>query len=190
MNRNPVYRFAKKKMKRITSLIFAMTIGLSCLAQNKSCIGIDAGSMIRGCGMNISAGYGFCMRWSVSWKAELNADIFKGRHDQEYMEHSSEFDAISETKLLPYGNSIMLQYWPDSIYKGAWLETGCRCTLDKLHTDCVIGAGYMIPVWRGLKASLSYQMSMLESLQESKLSGTGLTIGIYWTITHGNHGKI
>ena len=176
-------------MKRISAMIFALTIGLSCLAQHTSCIGLDAGGMIRGGGVSISAGYGFCSRWSVTWEAELSAGIFKGGNDREYTEHMAEFDVSAETEPLPYGNSIMLQYWPDSIYEGIWLEAGCRCT-DRIRTDCVIGAGYMIPVWKGLKASLSYQASLVESLREGKPSGAGLTIGIYWTIRHGNNGNI
>lgn len=170
-------------------MILALTIGLTSLAQHTSCIGIDAGGMIRGGDVNLSAGYGFCSRWSLSWKAELNAGIFKAGHDREYADHLAEFNASTETEQMPYGNSIMLQYWPDSIYEGIWLETGCRCS-GMLRTDCMIGVGYMIPVWKGLKASLSYQASLLESLREGKPSEAGLTIGIYWTITHGNHGNI
>ena len=170
-------------------MIFAMTIGLSCPAQHKSCIGIDAGSTIMTGSVNLSAGYGFCSRWSVSWKAELNAGILKAGHDREYADHLAEFNASTETEQMPYGNSIMLQYWPDSIYEGIWLETGCRCS-GILRTDCMIGVGYMISVWKGLKASLSYQASLLESLREGKPSEAGLTIGIYWTITHGNDGDI
>lgn len=185
MNQNLGFSFAEKKMKRILTMIFVITIGINCLAQHKSCVGIDAGSLIRRGAMNISAGYGFSDRWSISWKFETGTQLFNSGHDIEYKEHLEELSDNPETYYQAYGSSIHLQYWLDSIYAGVWLETGCRCT-DRVRADCVIGAGYMIPVWKGLKAALSYHASLLESFREGKPSGTGLTIGIYWTITHGN----
>ena len=175
-------------MKRISAIIFTIAIGGGCLAQQKSCLGIDAGRIVREGGISISAGYGFSRRWSASWKMELDARVFESEYDSEYREHLGEFNGPGNQEQPTRGNSITLQYWIDSIYEGAWIEAGCRCT-DRMQADCVIGAGYVIPVWKGLKATLSYQTSLLESFRQGKPSGAGLTIGISWIITHGKNGS-
>ncbi len=186
MNPDAVHRFAKKKMKRISVVILAMTIGMSGFAQYKSHIGVDVGSMMMGNSVNLSAGYGFCGRWSVSWKVEIGTKMLDREYDSEYKDHIAELEDNAGTVSLPSGNSISIQYWPDSIYNGAWVETGCRCTYGR-QADCMIGAGYMIPIWRGMKAVLAFQTDLLASLREDRSAGTGLTIGICWIITYGSH---
>lgn len=170
-------------MKQIPAMIFAIIIGFNSFAQHKSHISLDMGSILKGESINLSAGYGFSSRWSVSWKTEMNMQILRAEHDKEYMAHISEFSDNTVKSSPPYGNSISIQYWPDSVYEGAWLEAGCRCT-EKFKADCVIGVGYMIHVWKGLKTVLSYQTDLLSSLKEGRSSGTGLTLGIYWIITY------
>ena len=160
-----------------------MLIGLNSFAQQKSHISLDMGSIFRSKSIHLSAGYGFHGRWSVSWKTDMSTQTLRMEQDNEYMDHISEFSDDIMTSSLPYGNSVSIQYWPDSVYEGAWLEAGCWCS-DKFQTDCIIGAGYMIPVWKDLKAVLSYQTGLLSSLKEGKPSGAGLTIGISWIITY------
>lgn len=168
-------------MKRISVIFAALLMGTYCLAQHRTAIGTDLGPMIRSGILNLSAGYGFKERWSVTW----NTGIGMGNHmkdgDTEYDAHLSEFDMPRESRKQIKESCISIQYWFDRTFDGAYLETGCRSGTD-IVADCMIGAGYCIHIWKGLTAVLSYESDLLASLQEEKPTGSGLSIGLRWVI--------
>ena len=169
-------------MKRISVIIAALLIGTCCTAQHRAAIGTDLGSMIRNGIMNLSAGYGFKERWSVTWKTGIGIGNYTKDEDSEYNEHLSEFVTPRKSRKLIKENCISIQYWFDKAYDGAYLETGCRSGTD-IEADCTIGAGYCIHIWKGLTAVLSYETDLLDSFNEDKPTGPGLSIGLRWVIT-------
>lgn len=182
-DRKPLHRFAEKKMKRIYAITFILFMGISVPAQHKGAIGTDLGKMIGNSIINISAGYGFASRWSATWHTEINTEPFCKEADQEHEEHKEEFIEPQERRETTYRNSLSVEYWTYTTYEGFFLKTGCRCGTD---LECIIGAGYFIPIWRGMKAILSYENDILASLRGGKPTGTGITIGIYWIIQKHN----
>ena len=171
-------------MKRISAIFLGLLIGTAAFSQHKVAIGTDLGRMLKNGSLNISAGYGFSGRWSVSWTADIAVwDILK-KENSEHEMHLAEFDALQEHTPVARNYMTAVRYWPAGTYDGVWMEAGFRCSEDA-RADCCIGIGYSIPIWRGMMAVLSYGADILTSSREGKPSGNGLTIGIFWTIkTH------
>ena len=148
-------------------MISAVLLCICSHAQPRFCLGIDLGSLIRNGGITVTAGCGFSSRWSVTWRAESGICPFSAKEDNEYEEHLGEFEVPREKA--------------QSIRNSSYLEAGVRCTQD-MRADCCIGAGYCIPICKGLCTIISAGTDILSTLREGKASGTGLSIGVYWTI--------
>ncbi len=174
------HRFAEK-MKRAAVIIATLIACINGYAQHKCSIGLDLGNTLTHKSINISAGYGFSHRWSAAWHAGMKTLTSRKEKDKEHDEHMAEFDTTQEKKTAGYWNSLSVQYWTDKFHEGFYLEAGCRYGSD-IRTDCIIGAGYSIPIWQGLRMTFSYKSDMLASFREGKPKGTGLTICIYWII--------
>ena len=168
-------------MKRISAMIIFIMMGTGVFAQGRSVLGIDIGDMMRNRRMNISAGYGFSDRWSASWKVEIDTDAFATDNDSEYNAHLGEFIGTKEKSGLPCSCCLSVRYWPVHAYEGLYLETGCRYTED-IDTDCIIGAGYFIPITKGLKLALSYETCLTDRFRENRQTGPGITLGLFLII--------
>lgn len=168
-------------MKRISAVILVLTAGLTCLARHKVAIGTDLGDMMMRRTVGICAGYEISDRWTVTWKAGIGIRKSHPEHDNEYSEHQAEFSVPEESRQIPYGSTICLQYWPDNAYDGIFLGAGYRCS-ERAKADCTLAIGYAIPIWRGLRMTLAYETDLLASFKEEKPAGNGLTIGICWII--------
>lgn len=161
-------------------MISAILLCICGHAQPRFSLGIDLGSLIRSGGITVTAGCGFSSRWSVTWKAESGISPFSAKGDNEYDEHLGEFEIRREKTQSVRNSSIEFQYWTGSTFEGIYLEAGVRCTQDMM-ADCCIGAGYCIPICKGLCTIISAGTDILSTLREGKSSGTGLSIGVYWT---------
>lgn len=168
-------------MKRISAIFLCLLIGTAAFPQHKVEIGTDLGRMLKKGVLNISAGYGFSDRWSLSWTADICTRLPKKEDSIEHEMHMAEFEVMNDKRSGICSSMMAVRYWPAGTYEGVWMEAGCRCT-EGTGADCCIGVGYSIPIWRGLTAGLSYGADILASLRESKPSGNGLTIGIFWII--------
>lgn len=175
------HSFAKKKMKRISAILSAFILCCCGHAQPVFSLGIDVGSFLKTSGMNISAGCGFSRKWSVTWRADTDISGLFRKDRSEYEEHTGEFATPMKRSSILKNSRIGFRYWPESIYEGAYLETGLKCTED-VRADCCIEAGYCIPICRRLCAMMSLRTDILQAVQEDNLNGTELCIGIYWTI--------
>lgn len=162
-------------------MIYAVLLCTCSHAQPGFCLGIDLGSLIRNGGTSITAGCNFSSRWSVTWRVEGGIRLSPAEEDTEYVEHLGEFGIHRGKAQSIRNSSIGFQYWTDSAFEGVYLETGVRCTQD-MRADCCIGAGYCIPICKGLGTIISVGTDILSTLREGKASGTGLSIGVYWTI--------
>ncbi len=168
-------------MKRISAVILAMTVGLTCTARHKVAIGTDLGNVINRGLADFYAGYELNEQWTIKWEVCLDIKRSKPESDMEYSDHQAEFSALEESCRIPHDSAICVQYWPDSAYEGFFLGAGCRCT-ELSKAEYTLAIGYSIPVWKGLRMTLGYEADMLASFKEGKASGKGLTIGICWII--------
>lgn len=162
-------------------MISAVLLCICSHAQPRFCLGVDLVSTIRSGGITVTAGCGFSSRWSVTWRAESGICPFSAKEDNEYDEHLGEFEIGREKTQSIRNSSVGFQYWTGSTFEGAYLEAGVRCTQD-MRADCCIGAGYCIPICKNLCTIISAGTDILSTLREGKASGTGLSIGVYWTI--------
>lgn len=151
------------------TMISAFLTCASGLCQHRCAVGIDLGRIIYTSGANISAGLGFTEKWSASWMSEMNLSPLQRKENPEYMEHLSQIDEVRERKKIFQNNSIAFQYWIDSPYEGAYLETGIMEN-NSTKVCHIMGFGYFMPVWKGIRGCISYRYN------------SGFSFGIYWTI--------
>ena len=168
-------------MKRISAVILALTLGMTCLARHKVAVGTDIGNIMKKGMADIYVGYEINERWTVTWKTGIDIKRSRPEYDIEYSEHQAEFSTPDENPQIPYDSTICLQYWMDNAYDGFFLGAGCRSTAH-VKADCTLSLGYAVPIWSGLRMTLAYETDMLASFKEGKAAGTGFTIGICWII--------
>ncbi|MBO7192622.1 MAG: hypothetical protein J6V17_04455 [Bacteroidales bacterium] len=164
----------------MSAIIFTLITSFTCLAQHKVSIGIDIGQIMNSGNIGLHAGYGFAEKWSASYSVET--DIVKNSTDIEYENHLSEFTEIQSPEISACNHLLSVYYWFDETYKGAYLEFGCRSG-EKIRTDCTLGIGYNIPIWKGLSIVLSYGTDLIASMKSGKTEGKGAGLSICWTIS-------
>lgn len=156
-------------MKRMLTMISAFLICVSGHCQRKCAIGIDLGRIIYTSGVNLSAGLGFTDKWSASWQSEIDLTPLRSKENQEYLEHLSQTDETNTREKIFQNSSIAFQYWINRPYEGAYLETGIM-EIKNTKASHIIGFGYFMPVWKGLRGCISYRC------------GSVLSLGLFWTI--------
>ncbi|MBR5835853.1 MAG: hypothetical protein IKY66_06775 [Bacteroidales bacterium] len=168
-------------MKSILTVIFVLLIGECAAAQHKAAAGIDLTGIIRSKSLNISASYGFTESWSASWMSSIDLSLLKDEESQEEEEHRSEFSHTQTEIQMTGSHSLTFQYWPGNVFTGTYMTAGIKRIGDG-KTDCIVGAGYCIPVWKGLRMNISYETDIISSFQDKAPTGRGLHIGIQWTL--------
>lgn len=168
-------------MKRIVLIIYALTIGISGHAQHQTALGISIGSILMTGQIGIMGSYGFGQRWSASYSGEIAIRTPGREVNVEYEEHISEFSRSSEYETSLQNHHISACYWPDRVYKGLYMEIGFRCK-DNMRGDCTLGAGYCIPIWKGLSVTFSYETDLIATFQSGASEGPGANIHINWII--------
>jgi len=168
-------------MKRLSSIIAILLAMPAGFAQHKATIGSDIGGLISTSKLNICAEYAFKEKWSLSWKADIDLGCFRCRGNPEQEAHLNEFAEQEKAYTSEQDFSASIRYWKDRAYDGGYLEAGLRCSED-MGTDCTIGIGYCIPIWKGLISAISYRTGIIRSIRNRRPSGEGLTIGIFWII--------
>lgn len=151
------------------TMISAFLICVSGLCQRRCAIGIDLGRIINTSGVNLSAGLGFTDKWSASWQSEINLTPLHGKENQEYMEHLVQSDEARTKEKIFQNSAIAFQYWINRPYEGAYLEAGVM-EIKNTKASHIIGFGYFMPVWNGIRTCISYRY------------GSTLSFGLFWTL--------
>lgn len=162
----------------ILTLMLAVTSGN---AQSKAILGVDMSRALRNGDIKILSGYGFHERWSIRFTTTISTDSIQPATDPEYECHKEEFSPSYERAVLSPSSTLSMQYWARNAYEGTFLEIGCRYGYGT-RTDCIIGIGYCIPIWKGLSAVISCSTDMISSLNERQFSGEGISLDICWMI--------
>ena len=166
-------------MKRAIISAAAMLTGMTCFAQSEATIGIDIGNMFRTESVNLSISYAFQDKWSVAGHAETSINLTHEVPDDDYVMHLSEFETLQERQSGTFRFSAGIQYWLTEAFKGGWIEMGCRYGKDT-KPALTAGAGYGIPVWKGLRAYVSFRTDITGEKQGFLKGKDGISAGIQW----------
>ena len=156
-----------------------MLTGMTCFAQSEATIGIDIGNMFRTESVNLSISYAFQDKWSVAGHAETSINLTHEVPDDDYVMHLSEFETLQLRQSGSFRLSAGIQYWLAEAFKGGWIEIGCRYGRD-VKPALTVGAGYEIPIWKGLRIYVSCRTDITGDRQENLKETDGISAGIQW----------
>ena len=162
-------------------IISALIIGISGYAQHQTSLGISIGSVLKAGQIGIMGSYGFADNWSASYSGEIDIRMPEKKVNPEYEEHISEFGRSSGYDIPLRNHHISASYWPERVFKGLYMEIGFRCK-DSIKADCTLGAGYCIPIWKGLSITFSYGTDLIASFESGTSEGWGANIHVNWII--------
>lgn len=166
-------------MKRAIISAAAALIGMTCLAQNKAMIGIDLGNMLRSESLDLNISYAFQSQWSVAGHAETSMNLTHKVPDDESVMHQSEFGILPVRRYGSFCFSADIQYWLTEAFRGGWIELGCRYGKDT-KPALTAGAGYAIPVWKGLRVYVSCSTALTGTGPDNIRDNDGISAGIQW----------
>lgn len=171
-------------MGRYSACLCALCLCIVCGAQEKTdgrcSIGFDAGSMVRDGAARICFSHAFSESWTASVESEIvMAGISKGPDEME-IEHEKELSGIfripSETT---WTIGIGIEHWMHRKYEGAFLSAGIRWGKEA-GVDAKVGIGYAIRIWKGLGASICYDVGLLEAARTGGTTGKETGICLYY----------
>lgn len=170
------------------TLVLLLTLALATCSHAQrqsgmpSCMaGLDIGSLIN----ELHAGITISWKISGHWSAEGYGSTCLKHHDKssgEELMHESEFNAIAgsdneERNHVLNRTEIGVRYWPAGTFKGSFIGLGVMKAGEN-RTDLTASIGYMLDIWKGLAAVVSFETEMLQSWKEGHLRGRGLGVGI------------
>ena len=120
--------------------------------------------------------------WSMSASAGVNIKTIHSRISILDAEHNAEFPyaTLPDSRKYMHRESLSMNYWPSGTFKGLFFSLGAEYR-ETDGFDGTAGIGYMIPIWKGLKATARYDLGFIRA---SKSEGNGidnLCIGLNWT---------
>ena len=158
-------------MKRtIMALFFAFFIIHPCPCQERSgMVGVAFTSVTHGY-VEVQAGFSFHKHWSVTGEAIIPYNKFTRRRSMLEMEHKAEFtdSPQSPARHSAAGARVLMNFWPLDAFSGPHLSIGLSSIKT---TDIIIKAGYMIPVWKGIRLSASISTYLLRLAATDDASG-------------------
>lgn len=146
--------------------------------QNKRLMaGVDAIALAGG-ETALSIEYGFAGHWSVGGEASYGFGNFCKGMDPLESSHRQEFSEESFTPLPSnlHKESIYAKYWPTHLMKGPYVLTAISHG-NRTGTELIIGAGYILHIWKCLNAYTEYRFI----ISDPDNPGKGLSAGICLT---------
>ena len=165
--------------RTIMALFFAFFITQPCPCQERSgMVGADFSSVTHGCA-ELEVSFSFAGHWSVTGEAVIPYNKFTRSRSTLEMEHEAEFTDMSQTQdgRCVSGARVLMSYWPLNAFSGPNLSIG----LSSLGTtDVIIEAGYMIPVWKGIRLSASISTYLLSPHAEGYAASSSIKVGVHY----------
>ena len=127
-------------------------------AYGKAAAGIDIGKIIRHRTIDIEISYAFTRHWSMKGSSSFLLHMKTRQKSEEEIMHESLLGEVKETESgLSQGRHMAcLCYWTEEAFKKGFISIGCRYE-EHERPECVIGFGYIMPIWKGLAMSLSIE---------------------------------
>ena len=152
-------------------------------AQRQSSIRIELASAISSNIFRASFGHQIGNNWSIESETGININrLIKGKDN----ETNAHWNALSDTDSFTNSRtfrenftevSISVQYWPKLAYEGIMFCVGGTIK-DRAPSDINAGIGYLIRIWKGLRADLQYKINIIETAKSQTMQLDGIRIGI------------
>lgn len=166
-------------MMKKTMLVFLMTLS-AILCQAQAMIGIDLTGLLHS-ELKVAFGHEVAEHWSLSAAAGVNFRALRRKVGTEENKHQMEYPTGPELTDVNYAHRerICIDFWPKRIFSGISVSAGGEYRGNE-GFDATAGIGYMFNIWKGLTGNIRYDLGIIRSNREGKLSVQDLSIGIYW----------
>lgn len=167
-------------MKRMTITVLSVILATCALGAQttsghaKSTFGIDICAALKHGNVKIHAGHRIKDRWSAGgWFA---IRLYRRTEEEEEIMHRDEFsDGVKESTSdtgISHTGGLYVRFWPSETYDGMFLSTGV-ITDGKGRDDVSLGIGYNMKIWKRIRASIGFEMNIIESFRTQKFKGEG-----------------
>ena len=160
-------------------LVSLMTLS-AILCQAQAMIGIDLSGLLHH-ELKVAFGHKVAEHWSLSAAAGVNLRTLQRQVSREEEKHQMEYPTGPELTDVSHAHRerISIDFWPQSVFSGISVSVGGEYR-DNEGFDATTGIGYMFGIWKGLTGNIRYDLGIIRSNREGKLSVQDLSIGIYW----------
>lgn len=168
-------------MRTLIAVAACLFLWMTCRGEGKEKIiwprsaGIDIFSAANEGALKLSISQQFSNHWSIDASHTIRFRMTKREAASEVKEHYSMLgythveNSDSEHEMMT--GDLTLSYWLKEGYGGLFIRTGCRTGVE-MRMEGILGVGYTIKVWKGLRCSLSYDTTIGNNRKEQ----LGLTI--------------
>ena len=162
-------------------MIFITTT--TAIAQKHNIVRVEIGSAISSGTIRFTLGHKIADNWSIAAETGMNIKGLIKRKDNETITHwnTLSFSGTHEGQRQFRDNftevSFYAQYWPGKVYNGPVISLG-TVLKDRSGADILTSIGYTFQIWSGIRADLLYNLCLIESIQSTKISPSGIRIGI------------
>lgn len=160
-------------------LVSLMTLS-AILCQAQAMIGIDLSGLLH-YELKVAFGHKVAEHWSLSAAAGVNLRALQRQVSTEENKHQIEYPTGPELIDVNFAHRerICIDFWPQSVFSGISVSVGGEYRENE-GFDATAGIGYMFGIWKGLTGNIRYDLGIIRSDREGKLSFQDLSIGIYW----------
>ena len=164
---------------RQMSLVFILMF-CTLLAHAQTIVGLDMPSLLYS-ELKTNIGYKIGQHWSLSASAGVNLKALRRQSSSIEIEHYEEFPPNSPPEARDYTHreNFAMCYWPQMAFSGPVISFGGEYRSTS-GLDVYVGFGYMFKIWKGLSASIGYDVGIIRTTRQEKLTVEDLSIGINW----------
>ena len=139
----------------------------------------DITTLLKNGSVRIGADCRINSNWSAGGHIQCKAASRKpGKEESGHMKEFSEpvpTEADSGKDRRRRSAGVHARFWPVKTYKGMYISIGVGI-LEERHTDCTVGIGYCMNIWRMFSATASVEIDMIDSCRRQKFTGNGIGI--------------
>lgn len=146
--------------------------------QGKSMAGIDVSTVSAYYDIRIGFSHAISERWTAGGTVCIGTGIGTRKDKStEKAEHELEFadeDSVVETAGRPgHSESAVMQFWPRKAYDGMFFLIGGRHSNER-KVECILGLGYLLPLWKGLAATVSVETGIGRTADDGRRAALGI----------------
>lgn len=144
-------------------------------------IGADMTAGLTESRLTVILGHAFAERWSMEGRLGVAFGHIMDKEKEEEALHEDEFDMretehTTEDRLIDTG-AIALCFWAARAYYGSFISIG-GVYRGKSPPELTLGTGYVIHIWKGLSASVSFNIDIMETYRNASIRGDGISVAI------------
>ena len=162
------------------TVLLTLALCTTCSGQktHRFIAGTELSSPLRTHEIEMFYGLSVNKNWSVSAGTSIRMPHREDResdvHKEDLMIEAPSFSSGSEDLL---SVRMAVQYWPESVFDGPVISLGIG-TRQSRNLECPLDIGYMCRIFKGLRAAVSYDMELTETIREGRIIGKGICISL------------